>query len=127
MTWILQKEFLLAGSTLEGPVAIVALDTFRLSFTGTLTIANEVQNYFHLLCEAQWFDFNGLPLAMCRTLLRFNRNLEEHLKKHQRKIYRVIKFMQENALKPVVPLQRHGYAHLLAMCFSIQLLFVANV
>lgn len=79
MTWKPQKEFLLAGSTLEGSVAVVALDTFHLSFTGTLTVANEVQNYFHLLCESQWFDFNGLALAMCRTLLRFNGNLEEHL------------------------------------------------
>lgn len=79
MTWITLKEFLLAGSTLEGPVAAVALDTPHLSLTGTLTVANEVQNYFHLLREAQWFDFNGLTLAMCWTLLRFNGNLEEHL------------------------------------------------
>lgn len=79
MTWIPLKEFLLASSTLEGPVAIMALDTVRLSFTGTLTVTNEVQNYFHLLREAQWFDFNGLTLAMCRTLLCFNGNLEEHL------------------------------------------------
>lgn len=80
MTWIPLKEFLLAGSTLEGPVAIVALDTVRLSFSGTLTVANEVQNYFHLLRKAQWFDFNGLTLAMCWTIIRFNGNLEEHLK-----------------------------------------------
>lgn len=72
-------ENLLAGSTLEGPVALVALLTVGLSFCGTLAVADEVQNYLHLLCEAQRFNFNGLRLAMRWTLLGFNGNLERHL------------------------------------------------
>lgn len=72
-------EYLLAGSTLEGPVALVALLTVVLSFCGALAVADEVQNYLHLLSEAQWFDFNGLCLAMWWTLLSFDGNLERHL------------------------------------------------
>lgn len=56
--------FLLAGSTLEGSVAVVALLTVGFSFCGARTVADEVQNYLHLLSEAQWFHFNGLTLAM---------------------------------------------------------------
>lgn len=75
----LLAEYLLAGSTLEGPVALVALLTVGLSLCGALTVADEVQNYLHLLSEAQWFNFNGLGLAVQRTLLGFNGNLERHL------------------------------------------------
>lgn len=72
-------EYLLAGSTLEGPVALVALLTVGLSICGALTVADEFQNYLHLLIEGQWFNFNGLSLAMRWTLLGFNGNLEGHL------------------------------------------------
>lgn len=72
-------EYLLAGSTLEGPVALVAFLTVGLSVCGALTVADEVQNNLHLLSEAQWFNFNRLGLAVQRTLLGFNGNLEKHL------------------------------------------------
>lgn len=57
----------------------MALATEGLSLTRTLTVTNEVQNHLHLLGEAQWFDFDGLTLAFCRTLVSFDGNLEEHL------------------------------------------------
>lgn len=60
----LLASYLLAGSTLEGPVASAALFTFGLSFCSTLTVTDEVQNHLHLLSEAQGFDFNDLRLAM---------------------------------------------------------------
>lgn len=72
-------ELLLARSTLEGPVAIVAVWTVGHSLCGTLAVADEVQDYLHLLSEAQRFNFNGLTLVVCRTLLSFNGNLESHL------------------------------------------------
>lgn len=72
-------EFLLARSTLEGPVAVVAIRTVGHSFCGALAVADEVQDDLHLLSEAQRFNFNGLTLVMGRTLLSFNGNLEGHL------------------------------------------------
>lgn len=58
---------------------MVALVTVALSLICTLTVANEVENHLHLLCEAQWFDFDGLALALCWTFVSFDGNLEEHL------------------------------------------------
>lgn len=72
----LQGGFLLAGATLKGPVALMALVTEGLSLTRTLTVTNEVQNQLQLLGEAQWFDFDGLTLPFSRTLVSFDGNLE---------------------------------------------------
>lgn len=74
---IVLAEFLLARSTLEGPV--VALRTVGHATFGALAVADEVQDYLHRLREAQKSNFNGLTVSMCRTLLSFNGNLEGHL------------------------------------------------
>lgn len=76
---LMMSEFLLAGATLKGPIALVALFTLRLSTFRTLTVTNEVENHLHLLCEAQRFDFDGLTLAFGWTLVSFDGNLEENL------------------------------------------------
>lgn len=76
---IFLAEFLLARSTLEGPVAIIAFRTVGHSLCGARAVADEVQDHLHLLSEAQRFNFNGLALVMCRALLSFDGNLESHL------------------------------------------------
>lgn len=42
----------------------MALLTVRFAFYRALTVADELQNYLHLLSEAQRFDFNDLRLAI---------------------------------------------------------------
>lgn len=95
-------EYLLAGSTLEGPVAVVALLTVVLAVFGALTVTDEVQNYLHLLSEAQRFNFNGLGLVMRRTLLEFDGNLERHLETRG-EFMGSSKSIKEDVLRLIVP------------------------
>ena len=57
----------------------MALLAVGLALCGALTVADELQDHLHLLGEAQRFDLDGLRLAVRRTLLGFNGNLERHL------------------------------------------------
>lgn len=59
----------LACSTLEDPVSPVALLAVGHSFFGALTVADEIENYLHLLVEALGFKCNDLRLAIQRTLI----------------------------------------------------------
>lgn len=89
----------------------MALLAFGLSFFGTLTVTDEVQNYFHLFSEAQRSDFNGLILAMRWTLLRINRNLERHLETRG-EVIRSLKLLRR-CLKVLL------FQYKLVMCFSL--------
>lgn len=99
----------------------MALLAVGLSVCGALTVADEVQNNLHLLGEAQWFDFNDLGLAVRRTLLGFNGNLERHLEARGEFIGS-LKLLKEDALKLIVPFFRHDcVSHLL---FVLKRLFL---
>lgn len=109
---IFLTESLLACSTLKGPVAVVALVTVGLSVQGTPTVTDEVQNNLHLLCESQWFNFNGLTLSVWRTLLCLNGNLEKHLENR----WGFIGSSKKDGLKLIVPVGRHGGENYLEVC-----------
>lgn len=68
-----------AGSTLKGPVAIVADLAERFSTFGTFTFADEVEDDLHILIETQRLDPNGLRLAFRWTLLGLDGNVKGHL------------------------------------------------
>lgn len=98
-------SYLLAGSTLEGAVAFVALVTVLFSRCGALAVTDEVESYFHLFCEAQQFDFNDLLFDVWRTLLRLDGNLKVHLGSRGEFIS-VIKPHLEDASKLIVTFYR---------------------
>lgn len=115
---------LLAGSTLEGPIAFMALLAFGLSFFGTLTVADEVQNYLHLFSEAQRSDCKGLSFAMRWTLLGFNRNLERHLETRGEFIrsLKLLKRMPWSVMVPVLACD----VFLIIVCFEVTFLDLAR-
>lgn len=113
-------EFLLAGPTLERPVAIVALLTLGFSFCGTLTVADEVQNDLHLLSETQRFNFNGLALAVRWTLLSFNGNLEKDLEARGPLIQQCVSLSQSGKKKSAHPTSKSkqaGIVILFPLCY----------
>ncbi len=60
----------LAGSTLVGPVTIVAELTVLDTFLVALTLTDEVEGNLHFLSESKGLYLNGLWLAFFRTALR---------------------------------------------------------
>lgn len=95
----------------------MALLTIGFALCGALTVADEVQNHLHLLGEAQRFNFNDLRLAVRRTLLGFNGNLEGNLR-NRREYYRVAKHIknEEDALK--LRTSRRGLRFRALFCFG---------
>lgn len=55
-----RPQYVLAGSTLEGAVAAVALGAVGDPVLGTLAVADEVEHHLHLLVEAQRPDLDAL-------------------------------------------------------------------
>lgn len=68
-----------AGSTLKGPVAIVADLAERFSTFGTFTFADEVEDDLHILSKTQGLDCKDLGIDFRRTLLGLDGNLKGHL------------------------------------------------
>jgi len=82
-----EAEDSLAGAALEGAVALVAHVAVGRPLGGALAVADEVQDDLHLLVEAQGFDLDDLRLAVRRTLLGLDGNLEGNLEGSQRRVW----------------------------------------
>lgn len=53
-----------AGSTLKGPIAIMALGTARDAFTLAFTFTDELKNNLYFFSEAQRLNFNGFRILI---------------------------------------------------------------
>lgn len=70
---------LLAGSTLIGSIAKVALWTVLDTLLVTFTFTDEVEGNLHFLCESQGLYLNGLRLALFWTALRCHTDAKHDL------------------------------------------------